>query len=256
VPELVRTNRQLIERIKVIVASTLEPGRVFNPDTDYDVALYFKRRNLFTGRMEGIALKAMVTDQMDQRDKAQILITAQQGHVEPAPEEGLLNIILTDGTLHNFDEATTATGYRYLIAEFAEMRWQVRMSDGPLAPEAMPDRPAAVTTPQLKQAIEHGNLSRDERGSLRAELQQRRSIPLACLAFALLGVPLAIRVRPTGKAVAFSIAFGLIFFYYVMLKWGVTLCQNGSAFGVFVIFLPNVLVGGMGIILFYRALRQ
>ena len=113
-----------------------------------------------------------------------------------------------------------------------------------------------MTNHEVGAALKNPSLRRDDVGSLKAELQQRRSIPLACMAFILLGIPLAIRVRPTGKAVAFSIAFGLIFFYYVMLKWGASLSQNGSAMGDFVIFLPNILVAGVGVFLFYRTLRQ
>jgi lipopolysaccharide export system permease protein len=105
-------------------------------------------------------------------------------------------------------------------------------------------------------ALKRVDLDRDDEGALWAELHQRRSIALACLAFVLLGVPLAIRVRPTGKAIAFSIAFGLILFYYGMLKWGVSLSQSGSALGAFVIFLPNFLVGGVGVLLFIRTVRR
>lgn len=258
VPGLMDMNRQLLNLIRYRVASSIEPGRMIAPPSDTDVALYYQRRNPLTWRMEGLTLKVVVRDAKDGGEKTQILATSREGHIETDSNRGEMQVILSDGTLHNLDSATTAPDYRYVVAAFDELRWRVDMEAGERRTRKSPEQSSAYLAERIRTGqSEIGRpIDRKKIDAMAAELHQRRSIPLACVAFALLGVPLAIRVRPTGKAIAFSIAFGLIFFYYVMLKWGVSLSQNGSAAGAVVVFLPNILVGGVGVFLLFRILRQ
>ncbi len=257
VPRLVRTNLYLLDKIKYIVAGNIEAGRVFKPESDMDVALYFRRRNPLTQRMEGVTVKVLVGDAATRQGKAEIVATAREGRIEPNVFAQSMDVVLTSGTLHHFDTSTSISEVRYYTARFGELHYKIALTSRQnLSKDRQARKPREMTTPEIHRTLNNPEIGRETRYALSAEMHQRRSIPLACVAFALLGVPLAIRVRPTGKAVAFSIAFGLIFFYYVMLKWGVSLCQNESAVGVFVIFLPNILVGVTGALLFYRTLRQ
>lgn len=257
VPGLIEFNADLLDKIKVIVASTLEAGRVFRPSSDADVALYFHHRNPLTQRMEGITLKVIAGGVQTRNAQSELVATSREGRINANVLDGWMEIILNDGTLHHFDTATTVTDVRYYVARYDELHWRLTLTKKDKNKPGKPARKAReMTNHEITKTLQEPALNVDDRGSLTAEVQQRRSIPLACVAFVLLGVPLAIRVRPTGKAVAFSIAFGLIFFYYIMLKWGVSLCQNSSALGVVVIFLPNIVVGGVGTVLFVRILRQ
>jgi len=256
IPGLVELNGSLLEKIQFIVASRLEAGRVFNPKSEMDVSLYFRHRNPQTHLMEGITLKVVASD-VATRSKTEVLATANVGWIVPNLSEACMDVVLTSGTLHHFDSSTTATDFRYSVAKFNELRWRLQLQkERKVKWGRLLQKPREMSSYQIARALKRGYLDPEDEGALSAEIVQRRSIAMACLAFALLGVPLAIRVRPTGKAVAFSIAFGLIFFYYIMLKWGVSLSQNGSALGAFVIYLPNILLGGVGLFLFYRTLRQ
>jgi len=256
VPSLVDLNSRLLEQIKFVVASHLEAGRVFHPETDTDVALYFRRRNPATNSMDDITLRIILKDSQTRREKNSVVISAHEGRIEPNPAARYMDVILTSGTLHHFDRDTTATGFRYVVSKFDTLQWRLFLEDKGKRRRRSGGKPRELTNSRIVQLLESGALDVEKKGALKAELNQRRSIPLACIAFVLLGVPLAIRVRPAGKAIAFSIAFGLIFFYYVMLKWGVSLSQTGSELGGFVIFLPNLVVGGIGTYLFYRVLRS
>jgi lipopolysaccharide export system permease protein len=103
--------------------------------------------------------------------------------------------------------------------------------------------------------------SRKEEGRVKGarfavEYYERYSIPLACLAFALIAIPLAVYVRPTGKAIAFAISFLLILLYYGLQQYGSAVAKSGSPLGVYSIFLPNVLLMGAGSVLLYRMIRR
>lgn len=94
-----------------------------------------------------------------------------------------------------------------------------------------------------------------QRSKFKVDLAERTAIPLSCIAFALLGIPLAIFARPSGKSIGIAIAFLLVMLYYWMLKWGSGLAEEGNDLGLLIIFLPNVLMAGLGVILFRRAVR-
>lgn len=252
VPRLIHANESLIEQIKFIVATSLEAERTFAPEGDREVGLYFGKRNLLTGRMERMSLKVEVSNPQRASDKSFLYAAAREGYIDADPFEGFMDVVLIDGTLHHLDDLTTTTNFRNVVSKFGELTWRLELEKE----EQISKGPSGYTSTEIINKLQNEELGRDQSGALKTELYQRRSIPLACLAFVLLGIPMAIRVRPTGKAIAFSIAFGLIFFYYVMLKWGASLSQDGSPLGAIIIFLPNLIIGGLGLLLFYRILRQ
>ncbi len=93
--------------------------------------------------------------------------------------------------------------------------------------------------------------------AMKAATWQRISISLACFAFVLIGVPLAIYIRPSGKSVGISIAFGLLLVFYGFLYSGEHLTRSGSlVLGPFFMFLPIVLLSGIGAYLLHRVVHR
>ena len=93
-------------------------------------------------------------------------------------------------------------------------------------------------------------------GELRKEYYQRLSIPLSCIAFVLIGIPLALIIRPSGKSAGFALSFALLFFYFVMLKWGSTLIEERSGGYWIAVFIPNIVLGAIGSVLIYFRVRK
>ena len=110
--------------------------------------------------------------------------------------------------------------------------------------------------PENVARMKQADLRPREVGALRVERYTRLSVSLACLAFALFGMPLAIIIRPRGKAMSYGFAIGLIFFYYVVLKLGASLGQTDSALAGLVILSPNIILMGLGIFMFRRTVRS
>ena len=88
------------------------------------------------------------------------------------------------------------------------------------------------------------------------EIYSRYSLPLALPAFILIAVPLALELRPRAKSVAFLISIALILLYYVMITWAGALGMARSPFTLLAYMAPNVLIGGIGLFLFWRVERQ
>lgn len=85
---------------------------------------------------------------------------------------------------------------------------------------------------------------------LEVEIHKRISIPFACLAFLLIGLPLGIRVRGS-RASSFGISAGLIMLYYLMLVLGELVGDKGYMLPIIALWLPNLILGGIGVYLLY-----
>ena len=83
------------------------------------------------------------------------------------------------------------------------------------------------------------------------EIHKKFSIPVACIAFILLGAPLGVMTRKGGMAT--SIGLSLLFFiiYWAFLIGGEELADRMYLSGALSMWLPNIIIGGAGIILIY-----
>ncbi len=85
------------------------------------------------------------------------------------------------------------------------------------------------------------------------EWHKKFAIPFASLAFGLVGVPLGIAVRRSGRMVGMGLGLGLILVYYVFLQMGQTLGVRGHMAPWLAIWLSNIVTfvtGGLLILHF------
>ncbi|MBX7247346.1 MAG: LptF/LptG family permease [Candidatus Sumerlaeaceae bacterium] len=186
----------------------------------------------------------------------EVFIVAHSGRILADISQRLITINLTSGSIHmvNPDRPSAYNIVHFETFTKGERPRLEKAEDGELkkSPKEMSVaelRQNRVEVPEFPKKLREYN-------RMGVELYQRFSIPLACIAFALIAIPLAVYVRPTGKAVAFAMAFLLIFVYYGLLNYGSTLGNMGNKFGPVAIFLPNVLLSGVGSFLLYRMVMK
>lgn len=85
---------------------------------------------------------------------------------------------------------------------------------------------------------------------LLVSFHQRFAAPAACLVFILLGTPLAIRIRRSGRGVSLGLTFGLTLIYYILMVFGQGMGKNGIIPPFWGVWLPNFLLGGIGLLFF------
>ena len=98
-----------------------------------------------------------------------------------------------------------------------------------------------------------------ERGTQReagVELQRRLSFPFACIAFALLAMPIGARPRRGGRAAGFLITLVLITGYYLMFTIGAGLAREGTIPIWMGIWSANVITAALGLFLLPRLERM
>lgn len=88
------------------------------------------------------------------------------------------------------------------------------------------------------------------------ELHRRLSIPLTCLLFGLLSLPLALQSRPQGRSHGFLLGTLVILIYYLMFTTGQTLAESGRLPFWIPLWLPNGLLGFFTIYLLIRTAQE
>jgi lipopolysaccharide export system permease protein len=133
-------------------------------------------------------------------------------------------------------------------------RWYAGLAAlvGRRPPEA-PAPPDSFWTPVNRRIAEEAKLTgmQSEAASKKinqywVEIHKKYSIPFACVVFTLVGAPLGIRARRGGLAAGFiSVAFFV--FYYLCLVGGEQLADRDYADPWFAMWLPNIVLGALGL---------
>jgi len=84
------------------------------------------------------------------------------------------------------------------------------------------------------------------------ELHKKYSIPVACIVFVLVGMPLGIRVRKGGLGVGFGLSVGFFVVYWAFLIGGEELADRMLVSPWAIMWAPDLLVGALGIYLLLR----
>lgn len=92
----------------------------------------------------------------------------------------------------------------------------------------------------------------------RVELQQRLSFAFVPIVFCLLGVSLTLLPRSSRASRSWGFALCLFWLvaYYALLSLGQALGNNGVLRPIPALWLPNVIVGGIAVFLFTKAVRE
>ncbi|HQU72238.1 MAG TPA: LptF/LptG family permease, partial [Calditrichia bacterium] len=88
------------------------------------------------------------------------------------------------------------------------------------------------------------------------EIQKKYSIPFACIVFVLVGAPLGIRARKGSIAIGVAFSIGFFLLYWVCLIGGEDLADRQLLEPWLAMWIPNILVGGMGLYLTIRTVQE
>jgi lipopolysaccharide export system permease protein len=84
------------------------------------------------------------------------------------------------------------------------------------------------------------------------EFHKKFSIPFACIALGILAVPLGIQSSSSRKSAGLGIGLIAFLIYYLLLSAGLVFSEAGNLSPVLGMWLPNFIMGGLGIVLLVR----
>ena len=83
--------------------------------------------------------------------------------------------------------------------------------------------------------------------SAEVEYHKKFSIPFACFALGVIGIPLGLMVSKGGRMLGFGLGLAVIVVYYLLLQVGQNTGMNGMLPPAFAMWLPNIVIGVLGI---------
>lgn len=115
-------------------------------------------------------------------------------------------------------------------------------------------KPEEMSIKELKQQIKALKSQYVSTNLYEVELQQRLSIPMASLIFALVGTPLGLsKQRSTSSSLGFGLSIVIIFIYYSVMTFTGALGQGGALSPFLAAWIPNIIAIFGGIYLIHRA---
>ena len=179
-------------------------------------------------------------------------IHATAGDVEI--EHGQAWLKLYDGLTYE-PVPTAPDGFR--LTSFVEHRIALDLSETVERTKYQSESPRTMSMEKLKSHLKQleGRVARannskfiiDKSRKAQVEYQKRFSIPFACFVFGLIGVPLGLIVKRSGKMVGAGIGLTLILVYYLILQFGQEAGENGTLSPALSIWLPNITIGAIGL---------
>ena len=185
----------------------------------------------------------------DLTDAANPKITlAKQGIiVSEGPDR--LHLHLVDGSAHETDPASPD---HYQISTFQQTDIPIDLpSNENKSEEAAPA--GVLSTPEL---LAKAHSSDPAARWYLIEYHRRFALPTACLVLALVGIPLGLSSKRSGKSGGFVLTIALVFVYYVISLLGVSLARQGHVSPWFGAWLADLVFLTLGLFLLWRAEKR
>jgi LPS export ABC transporter permease LptF len=178
-------------------------------------------------------------------------------------ENGRAMLTLYDGLTY---EPTTDNSDGYRITKFQQQQLALQLTEDLERGAFQNKTPRSMRISQLKEfvtdlrsAVETSQNPDYTLSKLRfaqVEYHKKFSIPFACLAFGLMGVPLGLMVKQSGRMIGFGVGLAVILIYYLLLQIGQSAGLNGMLSPALAMWLPNVVIGIFGIALSIRMIGE
>lgn len=211
------------------------------------ILLYAERIPAHGDYMEGV----LISDKRISREPSTII--ARRARLISDPATLVITLRLEDGSTHTVD--ADLKNYRKMDFRFYDIRLDLAAS---LSDEKKGDAKSStdMTITELTSKMKSQGIKNEDFRELAIELNKKLTIPLSCIVFALLGLPLGIRAHRSVRSRGFTIGFALVLVYYLLRLSGEALVETGRLSPVIGTWAPNGIFAVAGILLFYFAARE
>jgi len=240
VPRGTQGFRDLLFRLSRTKATLALTEGLFSADLD-GLILYVQEVDDATGELKGI----FVADAQDPGQPREIL--AARGRIQG--EGGGVTLTLEEGTLHSRPAADPA---RYRLVTFRRHEIRLDPNAAGAAVEREPS-PREMTLAELRRAIREAQGSGRSPAAFTFQVHQKFATPAAAIVLVLVGAPLGIQVRRSGRGASLALSFLLALAYYLLMVAGEGLAIQGRLPAPAGAWLPVVVIGGLGLVLLLRA---
>lgn len=218
-------------------ASTAIKEGVFNDDFE-GIVLYVEKFENAGERMQGIMI-------YDQREKEEYTIFARDGSILSDPEAMTVTMYLKNGEIHKVGKGLS---YDRVAFSTYDMRLNFKgPASGKKGEVSKGDR--EMTLAELRERVAELKARGENHGPYDVEIYKKFAIPFACIVFGLIGAPLGIQSKRSGRAWGFSLSLAIFLVYYISLTGGESLGDRGVIPPLLAIWGANIIFSLLGIYL-------
>jgi lipopolysaccharide export system permease protein len=218
--------------------------RVFNDAFD-GLVVYVDTVPIRGEKLQGILI-------YDEREKGKYnTIFAQEGYVANNPKTQEVMLKLVKGDIHRFEPNNNL--YQKIQFESYDLKLELATAFRAIA-KKLKDKEMSID--EIKAKIATMKQRGQDTTSEEMELQKRYAIPFTCLIFGLIGVPLGIQPRRSGRSNGFVFSILIILAYYISLTAAQIFVAHRTLSPVVAGWIPNFLFGSFGVYLLVKAGRE
>lgn len=234
----------------IVEIATSNPAALFRADQVVD---QFPDRRIYVGAKDGDRLKNLIIFELDETSRPTKMVHAKEGVLTPDTANSQLLLKLYNSRFEERDKNDSG--------DFTKIR-QLTVTEGvfPISlkefyKEYLSGRRLSSYT--LSELTDYMNRGADGKMlEAHVEYNKRFATSLACLAFALIAIPLGITTHRKETSAGFALSLTVAFTYFFFIIMADTFRGNPMAFPAFLIWVPNVLFIALGSFLFWRLTKK
>lgn len=239
-------------------------GAMYDMVTDDPASLFvanepisdFPGFEIFAKEREGNIMKDVTIIKLDDSKYAVWTTHATTAEIRYDDEQALLELDLFGMNQIARDENDPKDIEAYKPGLNA-VRWTVPIDLKPLLEKSRRESPSTLVSSELAERIANDDsLSEKKLSTMRTELNKRMSFSMACLTFVLIGIPLGVTAQRRETSIGFLLSLVIAIVYFLFIIIADTMRDNPGAKPHLLMWLPNVIFVGLGLILFLRLSRK
>jgi lipopolysaccharide export system permease protein len=189
----------------------------------------------------------------DQREKeVPQTIIAARGWLIPNIRERSLNLRLENGHIYNTSLQSKSAQTIYFRSYDLILPLEQAISDQ----EKREKSETEMYLPELREKIRQTSPGEKKYLIYQIEYYKKFSLPFSCLILGLIAFPLGLQSRLAGRSWAIVLGGVVFFIYYLFLSLAFSLGERGTLKPIIGLWLPNVIVGLIGVYLFWITYRE
>ena len=211
------------------------------------ILLYAERIPVHGDFLEGV----LISDNRISREPSTII--ARRAYLVSNPDTMVVTLRLEDGSTHTVDAGLNL--YRKMDFRFYDVRLDLASALSAEKKNGIKSR-TEMSLSELTTTLGNRGLKEEALRELAIELNKKLTVPLSCLVFALIAMPLGIRAHRSVRARGLTIGIFLVLGYYLFLLGGEALVETGRLSPILGTWTPNGIFAVAGILLFSFSARE
>jgi lipopolysaccharide export system permease protein len=230
--------KNLLFQVAVVQAKVNLKERVFY--NEFKELVFYIQKVHGDGLLEDVFI-------YDQREKElPQTIIAKRGWLIPNTKERSLNLRLEDGHIYNVSLNSKSAQTVFFKSYDLFLPLEQIVSDQ----EKREKSETEMYLPELKERIRQTSPNEKKYYNYQIEYYKKFSLPFACLVLGLIALPLGLQSKVAGRPWAIILGGAVFFIYYLFLSLAFSLGERGALPPIIGLWLPNIIVGLIGIYLF------